>query len=265
MIIKSESKSLKILYEITMAFFAIVVAVILIIEFTENPTEQIKKLCYWIDTGILIIFVIDYFTRLFLSKDKLVFIRSNIIELIAIIPFNSVFQVARITRLTRLFRLLKIMRLFSFTVIFYKKVDSFIKTNNFHYVIWITFSTLILGSIGISFEEHMSFGNALWWAFVTTTTVGYGDISPVTPGGRIIAVILMIVGIGFIGMLTGTIATYFIKRKEENKKFKNEIIENIKAKLDNFKYLDKEEINDICKVLQSLSGDDKNEINNRPL
>lgn len=55
--------------------------------------------------------------------------------------------------------------------------------------------------------------DALWWSIVTCTTVGYGDISPSTLPGRIIAVFLMIVGIGLISMLTGTITTYFTKIK----------------------------------------------------
>lgn len=56
--------------------------------------------------------------------------------------------------------------------------------------------------------------DALWWSFVTVTTVGYGDISPVSSFGRVIAGLLMAFGIGFIGMLTGTIATFFIKKTE---------------------------------------------------
>ena len=63
----------------------------------------------------------------------------------------------------------------------------------------------------------------MWWAIVTVTTVGYGDRYPVTAGGRTVAVILMLVGIGLIGVLTATVASVFIKEhtdanKEEFKK-----------------------------------------------
>jgi len=58
-----------------------------------------------------------------------------------------------------------------------------------------------------------SYGGALWWAMVTITTVGYGDKYPVTLGGRAIAVVMMLVGIGLIGVLTATVASYFVGEK----------------------------------------------------
>src|SRR6202044_4118684 len=68
-----------------------------------------------------------------------------------------------------------------------------------------------------------SYHDALWWAVVTVTTVGYGDRFPVTEGGRAVAVVLMLVGIGLIGVLTATVASVFIKEhtdanREEIKK-----------------------------------------------
>lgn len=250
-----ENKKAKLAYDIFMSFLAVLVLAILIHEFTSKPDEQDLKTFAIIDDIILIIFAIDYFTRLFLAKDKLKFFKSNIIELIAIIPFNTIFQALRITRLVRLLRLLKVLRMVSFLVILYKKMDTFFKTNNFHYVLWITVSTVILGAVGISFAENMSFDNALWWAFVTTTTVGYGDISPATPEGRVIAVILMIIGIGFLGMLTGTISTFFIRKREAKTKLRTNVIETIKSKLDSFETLSNDEIDDVCKILQSLKKD----------
>ena len=90
--------------------------------------------------------------------------------------------------------------------------------------------TLFLGAwLVLLFEENAKGSNihnypdALWWAIVTVTTVGYGDRYPVTGGGRTVAVILMLLGIGLIGTLTATVASVFIKEhtdanKEEIKK-----------------------------------------------
>lgn len=73
---------------------------------------------------------------------------------------------------------------------------------------------VFLGALGIMVVEPGigNFGDSIWWSVVTTTTVGYGDISPKSAGGRIIAGLLMLVGIGFLGMITGSIATYFVSR-----------------------------------------------------
>ena len=132
-----------------------------------------------------------------------------------------------------------------------KYIDKFLKTNNFNYIIWITIFTLFLGTIGIHFAEGTSIGNSLWWSFVTITTVGYGDISPTTSLGRIIAGIIMLVGIGFLGILTATIATFFLK-KNYSTSFKSQTIEDIKTRLDNFDELNIEDINNIYNVLVAL-------------
>ena len=199
----------------------------------------------------LIIFALDYFTRLFLAKDRAKFIKSNIIDLISIIPINSAFQSIRILRLSKLLKFVKVFRSVSLILKFRKFIDRFLKTNNFNYIIWITLFTLFLGAIGIHFAENISIGNALWWSFVTITTVGYGDISPVTPLGRIIAGIIMLVGIGFLGMLTGTIATFFLN-KNHNTKFKSQTIEDIKTRLDNFEELNIDDINNIYNAIIAL-------------
>ncbi len=73
----------------------------------------------------------------------------------------------------------------------------------------------------LSFEANAkgsnihNFGDALWWAIVTVTTVGYGDKYPVTAGGRGVATVLMFVGIGLIGVLTATVASYFVEQSAD--------------------------------------------------
>ena len=63
------------------------------------------------------------------------------------------------------------------------------------------------------FQEGQSFTDALWWAIVTLTTVGYGDISPDSTGGRLIGVVLMFFGIGVLGLFTATIAGVFVEKR----------------------------------------------------
>ncbi len=110
------------------------------------------------------------------------------------------------------------------------RVETILKHHSLFRVLIAAVVTLFLGAwLVLLFEENAKGSNihnypdALWWAIVTVTTVGYGDRFPVTEGGRVVATILMLVGIGLIGVLTATVASVFIKEhtdanKEEIKK-----------------------------------------------
>ena len=245
-------------YEISIASLSILAVVILIFEYSSNLDTLEINVFYILDELILLVFATDYFIRLYLADNKKLFFKKNIIDLISIIPFNSIFQAARVLRITKITRLLKILKItkllraFIFLEKFKNKVSTFLKTNNFQYVLLITISTVGFGAIGMNLAEGKPLLDSLWWSFVTVTTVGYGDISPTTGPGRIIASILMLIGIGFIGMLTGTISTFFIGKKASATTFKDATIETIKIKLDDFNNLSVEDIYDICNVLKSF-------------
>lgn len=236
-IIKSNT-STTLFYEIFIAILALIAVTLTILDIADIINLSTSVHFFWLDQVILYIFIIDFVIRLIISKVKLlVFLKRNIFDLIAILPFNSLFRIFRITRLLRMARLAriikftKLIRILAFLNIIKNRASSFFKTNGFNYAIYVTGITIILGAGAIYIIEKgltvNSLGDALWWSFVTTTTVGYGDISPVTSTGRIIASILMIFGIGFVSMLTGTIATYFINKpqskEKESSKLKNSI------------------------------------------
>jgi voltage-gated potassium channel len=98
------------------------------------------------------------------------------------------------------------------------RVEAVLKHHSLFRVLIAAAATLMLGAwLVLLFEEKAKASNihnypdALWWAFVTVTTVGYGDRYPTTSGGRAVAIVLMLVGIGLIGVLTATVASLFIK------------------------------------------------------
>lgn len=82
-----------------------------------------------------------------------------------------------------------------------------------------------------SISEKVDFATALWWSITTATTVGYGDISPTTSIGKLAAVMVMIIGIGFIGMLTSSISNFFISNDEVNLKEELAKLHNENAQL----------------------------------
>ncbi len=91
---------------------------------------------------------------------------------------------------------------------------NFLQRENILRIILVLVILVIFSAAGMAyFEENRTFKDALWWSVVTMTTVGYGDISPVTLGGRIIGTIIMVLGIGILGTFTATIASVFVDKK----------------------------------------------------
>lgn len=205
-----------------------------------------------IDTIILLIFVIDYSVRFFKSDNRKKFFKGNIFDLIAIIPFNTIFsafrafRIFRILKVTKLSKLTRVIRATAFLNVIKNKISGILKTNGLLYLIY-TNIILILISAGIMvFAEKMTFMNAVWWCIVTCTTVGYGDISPTTLTGRGVAVVLMVFGIGLIGMLTGAITTYFTQKEpKQTDDADKELLELIDSMTDE----DKEKLKEIAKIL----------------
>ncbi|WP_196333707.1 potassium channel family protein [Paraclostridium sordellii] len=274
-----------------MAFLSLLIAVILIVQLTLHLSFNINVILTNTACIIWIIFVVDYITRFVLSHDKKSFVKNNIIDLISIIPFHTFFILLSnygILKLGKYVILLKLVMVLRIVAIIKKSDSNFyklLKTNNFSYTLFIALFMIFLSSVTMSYFEHWNIGDSLWWSIVTVTTVGYGYICPKTFSGRIIACILMIFGIGFIGSLTSTLSTYFIKKenirhhnnkhkskknyqilndslkdvisssKFSNDEYKDKVILDIVNRLENFDNLSKDDINTMCNVLSSLKND----------
>ncbi len=90
----------------------------------------------------------------------------------------------------------------------------FLQRENFHRLFLLVVIFVLASSLSITIiEPEVDIINAMWWSIVTMTTVGYGDIAPVTVGGRVIAVILMFFGIGLLGTLSATLASVLVDQK----------------------------------------------------
>ncbi len=184
-----------------------------------------------VEIGIQLFFIVDYIARFVHAEGKWLYVRKSMFDLVALIslhPSLTFFRIPRIARLVGIASIFNNTAAGTLVRNIRKKFNAFLDTNGFVHVLYINFYSVIFGSVlvylfekGITFK---TFGDAVWWACVTVTTVGYGDYVPKTTMGRLVAVILMVVGIGLISMLTGTIATYFtMTRKTEEQR--NDIAE----------------------------------------
>ncbi len=239
------------IYDVVISILAVAAAVLVLIDLSQglNARQQL------IDQIILFIFLVDYLVRLFVAPKKLYFIRTNICDLIAILPFHTVFRLFKVASISKFAIFAKLPRAFAFMYRPLKKLQRSFYTNGFKYMIFVATVMIILGGILIHFAEGMSYGDGIWWAFVTTTTVGYGDISPSTLYGRLIAMVLMLIGIGLLGTITSTLTSYFLKPSASG--VRNETLDSIKTQLDHFDELSTQDVDDICRILKALKKSEK--------
>lgn len=170
----------------------------------------------------VLIFTIEYLLRVFVADKKLKFIFSfyGLVDLIAILPFYI--AVGLDLRSIRIFRLLRIIRMMKFTRYndaINRLVEAFhsIKAELVVFVM-ITLCVLYVAALGIYYfenpaqpDKYVSVFHSLWWSVATLTTVGYGDVYPITLGGRIFTFVILMIGLGLISVPTGLIASALTK------------------------------------------------------
>ena len=223
-----------------MAILALVVIPALLLDDGSSPTVHlVATTTNWI---VWLAFCGEFVALLLLAPRKRQFVRQSWFDLMIIVvspPFPLVPEAWQGLRAARALRLLRLLRAFGFLSIGLKTTRRLLQHRRFNYVLLATLGVIVLGALGIYIIERdvndaiTSPGDALWWAISTTTTVGYGDIYPKTAEGRLIAVALMLTGIGVIGVFTATIASFFmIEEKEEGLSDVRERLDQIDAKLE---------------------------------
>jgi voltage-gated potassium channel len=193
-------------------------------DFIFDPSGPLLIFIYGFDLAVVIILALDFYFRAMESPNKRRFILMHCYEIPALIPMvvfglletDPIYDVA--------FRSLRLVRLFRLVVLFSRSARVVESTNNrILYTILLSSMAVTIGALAIYFEESnvegtkiTSLGDAFWWAIVTVTTVGYGDVYPVTNGGRVIGSFLMISGIAILGVLISTLGAGLIESRIKN-------------------------------------------------
>jgi len=197
----------------------------LLIDTFERPSPEIHKLLTLIDDGICVFFLFEFCVRFYRAENKWQFMKWGWIDLIASIPTLEYFRPGRALRLFRLFRLLRAFRSMRHLArhLFLNRVQGAFTSVSIIAVLLVIFSSIAILQVEDAPDSNIkTAGDALWWSYVTITTVGYGDKYPVTFEGRIIAALLMTAGVGLVGTFTGFVASWFVEERQEEEEAEEE-------------------------------------------
>ncbi len=217
---------------LNVALIALIVinVIAVIMESEQELQRQYASVFYWIDAVSVMIFSLEYLLRLWVCVEKKPHYGSNfkarvryffspmaLVDLLVIIPFYISLFVSvdlRYLRLLRVMRILKLTHYFKGFNIFVTVLKKELRSISAAIVVMI-FLVIIAASVMYTLENSVqpkAFGSipqAMWWSVVTMTTVGYGDVTPVTNAGKVVAMIVMLLGIGFVALPAGMLAGRF--------------------------------------------------------
>ena len=178
------------------------------------PTRRFLKV---FETATVLLFSLEYVLRLLVADRKMGFVFSffGIVDLAAILPFYLAtgldLRSIRIVRLLRLFRLFKFAR-YSATIRRLRQAFALVREELTLFLVLIAI-VMYVASVGIYYFEReaqpqafASVFHALWWSLTTLTTVGYGDVYPVTTGGRVFTAVVLLIGLGVVAVPAGMVA-----------------------------------------------------------
>jgi len=242
----SHGNKINLVFDYTIMSLIILSVISIILESIREISPGFKMFLYWFDIFSVVIFSIEYSMRLYVadlthpsnnkfqSLMKFIFSANGLIDLVAILPFylpmliKTDLRFLRTLRLTRFLRILKVNRYTNslnliWSVIKEKKTELMV-TGIVTFILLVIASFIMYNVEGEKQPE--AFPNVLasfWWAVATLTTVGYGDVYPVTALGKFISGIIALMGIGLVALPTGIISSGFMSRLE-SKKNDDEII-----------------------------------------
>jgi voltage-gated potassium channel len=233
-------------FQIVILVLSILILGMLVADDAFKLPPEISSVLRKLDTLICLIFLVDVCIRFYRAKSKLAFLKWGWIDVIASIPNVPALRWGRLVRVFQIIRLIRALRASHriTTLLLKDKIQTGVAS-----VVLSSVLLVIFASLGILICERQdpqanikTANDAVWWSVTTITTVGYGDKYPVTTEGRLLAMAVMVSGVGLFGGLSGLAASFFIGTKEkaivteENKILAR--LEKLEAKIDRLKRTD---------------------------
>jgi len=212
------------------AWFIQALIVVSMISFTietlpDLPADWMRAFA-WLEIVVVLIFTFEYVLRVLCapSKPRFIFSFFGLVDLAAIAPFYLATGLdLRSVRILRLLRLLRIIKLFRYNRAAQRLARAFVQVRHELVLFIVLIAVLLyLSAVGIYYFENeaqpdkfKSVPHSMWWALATLTTVGYGDIYPITAGGRFFTFIVLILGLGVIAVPTGLVASALTNARDD--------------------------------------------------
>lgn len=205
-------------YQLFMLALCVLALAAIVVQNAFHLDPEIELLLQWADTAICVAFLIDFGISFHRSPNKWKYLATwGWLDLVSSIPTLDVARwgrLARVARLSRVLRGLRATRLLTKAVLRQRSQSTSFAAALLAFLLVIGCSTAIL-----HFENHpdatiKTAEDAVWWAFATITTVGYGDKYPLSTEGRLIAALLMTSGVGLFGAFSAALAAWFLVPEE---------------------------------------------------
>ena len=216
-------------FDIFLLALILISTVLLMVETIPIINLKYRTKFYYAEFFITLIFTIEYILRIICVKDREEYIFSplGVIDFLSIIPYyiSLFFPVWHFVAIIRMLRMLRIFRIFNLADYMHdgRFIVSALKHSSRKIYIFLLFMVVfivLIGSLMYVVEGgkngFSSIPQSVYWAVVTITTVGYGDISPATPLGKMLSIIVMLCGYSIIAVPTGIVTSEFRKQKKNN-------------------------------------------------
>ena len=229
-IFKSDTKNGK-AFDLILLFLILLSTFIVMMESVSNFDAKLHSLFVILEIIITVIFTVEYALRIITLRNKKAYIFSffGIIDFLAILPFylSLFFPITKYFLILRMLRMLRVFRIFN--LLDFMNDGKFIVTalknssrKIYIFLMFLIIFSVIVGSLMFMVEGHRegfeSIPQSIYWAVVTVTTVGYGDVSPGTPLGKFLSVLLMLAGYAIIAVPTGIVTAEMRNKRQELEK-----------------------------------------------
>ncbi|HEY94639.1 MAG TPA: potassium channel family protein [Dehalococcoidia bacterium] len=242
--------------EILIGILAIFSIILVAVESLAEVSQGMLRAIYIADGIICCVFAWDFIIRLKASESKSHFLKTSGFEILAMIPAVAFYALGAIPAISTGFRSLRLVRVI---IVFARmrrvmmRSGGFLKRSNLVAVAGITIVVIFLGAFAVLVLETgtdeariTNFADAVWWSISTITTVGYGDIVPHSIPGRIMGMVLMVVGIGVMAALISQVSAALVEKKlkkePEKEDLRTSMISEIKDRLDRIDELSESDV-----------------------